>query len=204
MGVWSARTLRSGSATVTRTPIIKHIGRISQTFLSLTSLAPISSPMIIIEVSAPSVKSPMPTTRRTVPTKNIKNISPLTGTIEIIKRKTIAATGRTEPNDSFIFSKRFFFTSSPLDIQSDIYHIISYFKITGKIHNLSLLCFRKHILYHIKWVKRWTYKAKKILSLYGVYDIITVDNTKIYRQECFYEKNRFFYKPVFYFKNSSV
>jgi hypothetical protein len=43
-----------------------------------------------------------------VPRKNIKNISPLTGTIVSIRRKTIAVTGRTEPSDSLIFSIRFF------------------------------------------------------------------------------------------------
>ncbi len=108
MGVCSARTFRSGSATVTSTPIRKQTGRIKAIFLDFVRRAPIFSPMIIIDVSAPSVNIPMPTMSKIVPTKKEKNISPLSGTTVTDSKKTTAATGSTAPKDSFIFSIRFF------------------------------------------------------------------------------------------------
>ncbi|MPN55676.1 hypothetical protein SDC9_203360 [bioreactor metagenome] len=71
-GTWPARTVRSGSATVIMNPIMKLIIISNHSFLDFVSSAPILSPMGIIDMSAPRVKSPIPKINITAPiTKSI-------------------------------------------------------------------------------------------------------------------------------------
>jgi hypothetical protein len=76
----------------------------SQSFLVFVIFEPTYCPIGIIESSAPSVKSPMPTIRRRVPMIKEISIGALTGATVIKSKNTIAVTGSTDDSDSFIFS----------------------------------------------------------------------------------------------------
>lgn len=101
----SAKTVKSGSETVIKTPTKKNTGIMSHNFLVLTTPVPTYSPIGVIAVSAPSVNSPIPTTTNKTHTINVKNVSDGIGAIVKHKRRTIKDMGSTEENDSFILSK---------------------------------------------------------------------------------------------------
>ncbi len=58
--IWLAITFKSGSATVTRTPMMNVMRTISHIFRCLKSVPPTIVPIRVIERSAPAVKSERP------------------------------------------------------------------------------------------------------------------------------------------------
>ena len=64
------------------------------------------SPIGVIEVSAPRVKSPIPTIIIIAPIRNARNIDDGTGINVARRNNTIKVTGRTDDSDSFIFSDK--------------------------------------------------------------------------------------------------
>ena len=100
----AARICKSGSATVTITPITKLTNAISQIFLLSVSFAPAFLPISSMEESAPSVNSPMPRTSSRTPAQNDKKIPESTGATVAAKIATISATGNTEDKLSLNFS----------------------------------------------------------------------------------------------------
>ena len=100
----AARICKSGSATVTITPITKLTNAISQIFLLSVSFAPAFLPISSMEESAPSVNSPMPRTSSRTPAQNDKKIPDSTGATVAAKIATISATGNTEDKLSLNFS----------------------------------------------------------------------------------------------------
>lgn len=70
-GTVSAKTCRSGSATVTAKPSAKLNMRIIESFLLFVRAVPILLPIGIMEASAPREKNPMPKTTMTVPMRKL-------------------------------------------------------------------------------------------------------------------------------------
>ena len=103
-GVCAARTVRSGSAMVMITPMMKQDRAMIPTRLDLVSWMPTFSPMGIIAISAPSVKSPMPTISRNAPIKKSMSVPVGMGVMVMHSSITIAVTGRTAASDSRIFA----------------------------------------------------------------------------------------------------
>jgi hypothetical protein len=103
-GTWVASTVRSGSATVTRTPTRKNTAAIRDTRLLRASFRPKASPIGIMAISAPRVNSPIPTTRSTAPAKNSSRVSRDTGAAVIARSKMIRLTGNTLDRASWVFS----------------------------------------------------------------------------------------------------
>ena len=68
------------------------------------SFEPIYSPIGVIEVSAPSVKKPMPTITITAPIIKHMSIDAGTGINVASSPRTMSVTGKTDESDSFIFS----------------------------------------------------------------------------------------------------
>ena len=104
-----ARTDKSGSATVIKTPIIKQTIKSTHTFLDFVRPVPTCSPIGVIARSAPRLKRPIPKIRNTAQTANATisvTVKSTSGVKEIIK--TIAATGNTEINASLSFEKSIF------------------------------------------------------------------------------------------------
>ena len=112
-GICPASTCRSGSATVTIAPIIKHEAAISQILLLLASCTPTCSPIGIIAISAPSVKKPIPSISRSAPVKNSRRSAGGIGVIVTQSRKTIAVIGKTAESDSPILPLSFGFNIHP-------------------------------------------------------------------------------------------
>ncbi len=108
-GTCWASTWRSGSAIVIITPIIKamQIRKVSRRLL--VSCAPTRSPIIIIDRSAPSVKSPMPRISKGVPTAKRMSVPSGSGAIVRCRISTTTLIGSTEEIDSLILSHRFLF-----------------------------------------------------------------------------------------------
>ena len=102
-GTVSARTCRSGSAMVTAKPSIKLTIRINGRLRVLVSAIPMRFPMGVMEASAPSENSPMPTITKIVPIKKQSNKSVPTGAMV----RHITTIGSTEIADSRIFSMIF-------------------------------------------------------------------------------------------------
>ena len=103
-GTCSARTCRSGSATVISAPRTKHsrIGRAIP--FAFPRDAPIPCPIGVMERSTPSVNIPIPMIRRNAP-KEKRTITPgANGAIVTLSSSTMAVMGRTENRDSLIFS----------------------------------------------------------------------------------------------------
>ena len=103
-GTVSASTCKSGSAIVTAKPNAKLTSTISGSFFVFVSAVPILFPILIIEVSAPSEKRPIPITTITVPIKKFSIRSVLIGAMLKHNNVTIITIGRTERADSLIFS----------------------------------------------------------------------------------------------------
>ena len=86
------------------TPTKKETNMTSRRLLERVSFAPIYSPIGVIEISAPSVKKPMPMMTITAPITKQISIDAGTGMKVASRASTISVTGSTEDNDSFIFS----------------------------------------------------------------------------------------------------
>ena len=103
-GTVSASTCRSGSAMVMAKPSARLTSRISGRLRLLVSEVPMRLPMGVMEVSAPSVKMPMPTMIRMEPRKKLSRRSGDTGDTDRHKSPTISRIGSTDSADSLIFS----------------------------------------------------------------------------------------------------
>ena len=106
-GMWgtvSAKTCRSGSATVTAKPRTKLTSRISGRFRVLVSAVPILLPMGVMEISAPRENSPMPRIRNSVPKRKLSTRSVGSGDTVSDSRRTMITMGNTLFADSRIFS----------------------------------------------------------------------------------------------------
>ena len=103
-GVCLASTARSGSATVTSTPMRKQPARMSHSLRVRVRWVPTSSPMGIMAMSAPRVKKPMPRMSRAAPARNRHRVERSTGTTKAHSASTMRLTGSTAARDSWIFS----------------------------------------------------------------------------------------------------
>ncbi len=102
----SASTDRSGSATVISTPIKKQTIRSTAILRDLVRPPPICSPMGVIARSAPRLKSPMPSMRKTAHTQNAPSSAPVKLTSGVAARiSTTTVTGSTDINASRSFSR---------------------------------------------------------------------------------------------------
>jgi hypothetical protein len=93
---------------------------ISTRFFVLVIAEPIYAPIGDIELSAPSVKSPIPIIINTAPSIKARNIAAGTGNTVTRSNKTIDVTGRTDESDSRIFSDNIVLLKSFI-ILSNIY-----------------------------------------------------------------------------------
>jgi len=88
-------------------PMTKQAKTISGSFLDFARWAPAFSPIIIMDISTPSVKKPIPTVKRVAPTRNSISGSRGMGVMVMHRINTIHVTGRTDDKDSTIFSFNF-------------------------------------------------------------------------------------------------
>ena len=110
-GTWLASTCRSGSAMVIKAPIKNTRGMMGHTerLPIRTTSPPTPSPMGIMAMSAPREKSPIPTTRRMAPSRNIIRVpAGISGARVKLSTSTMAVMGITEESDSRVFAFRFF------------------------------------------------------------------------------------------------
>ena len=93
-GTWLASTCRSGSATVMIMPMRKPTTVMIHTFFRRVISEPTACPSGIMDISDPSVNSPMPAISITPPSKN--------ATMALVKHSTstISITGNTDVSDS--------------------------------------------------------------------------------------------------------
>ena len=110
-GTWVAKTWRSGSETVTTTPIRKLTETTTQSFRDPAIWDPACSPMGVMAVSAPRVKNPMPTMSSTAPAKKARRMSTGSGARVRQRTSTMAVMGSTEDRASRTFSPRTVFTA---------------------------------------------------------------------------------------------
>ena len=103
-GTVSARTCRSGSATVMAKPSRKLTPRISGIFFVRVSAVPILLPMGVMDCSAPSENSPIPTTSITAPIRKHSSRSGRIGVTIRHSRSTMTAMGSADSAASTIFS----------------------------------------------------------------------------------------------------
>ena len=106
-GTCCASTCKSGSEMVMMKPIIKLITIITGSFLERVIIVPTLSPMGVMDISTPTLKSSIPTVKRTAPIKNVIKILGGIGAIEKHKSKTIASMGKTAFKVSNNFSLNF-------------------------------------------------------------------------------------------------
>ena len=85
-------------------PMTKDKRQINQILRVFVMFVPTYSPMGVIDFSAPSVKSPIPTVISAVPKIKEMKMSFGSGVTVMASRRIIVDTGRTEDSDSFIFS----------------------------------------------------------------------------------------------------
>ena len=110
-GTWFASTCKSGSAMVIKAPMRNTMGRMGHTerLPRRTTSPPTLSPMGIMAISAPREKSPIPTTRRMAPSRNIIRVpTGISGARVKLSSSTRAVIGSTEERDSRVFAFRFF------------------------------------------------------------------------------------------------
>ena len=91
---------------VTTTPIKKLTDTTTHSFRDRVIWAPTRSPMGVMAISAPSVKSPMPRINSTAPIKKASSVSAGTGEIVKLSTTTMAVIGSTEAKASRTFSPR--------------------------------------------------------------------------------------------------
>ena len=99
-GTCSARTCRSGSATVMSTPMRKLRSTMTEIFREEVISLPTYSPRGIMDISEPMVKRPMPRISRMPPTRNAIMALLETGVRTKHSRVTMPMMGRTETRDS--------------------------------------------------------------------------------------------------------
>ena len=85
---------------VMATPSKKLSSKMSQSFLVLIMRDPMRLPMGVMDISAPSVNSPMPTTSKMAPIKKSSIRSVGTGTTTKQMAMTMSVMGSTEEIDS--------------------------------------------------------------------------------------------------------
>ena len=88
-------------------PSMKHNPIITGSRFDCAIRVPIRSPIGVIDISAPSVKNIIPTTRRIAPIIKAIRMPGGTGAIVKLNINTIAMIGTTASNDSFNFSDNF-------------------------------------------------------------------------------------------------
>ena len=103
-GTVSARTCKSGSATVIATPSIKLTTKIKTRFFDFVKEEPIFVPIGVIEISAPKSNKPIPTIIITAPIKKDSKSPDGNGAILKHNKVTITTMGRTESAELLIFS----------------------------------------------------------------------------------------------------
>ncbi len=102
--ICSANTIRSGSATLIKIPIIKVETMMSNKFLLFTNDEPICSPIGIKETSTPKLNKVIPNIMNNALTKNKARLQNGMDAMVICKRKTRMMIGMTEKEDSFSFA----------------------------------------------------------------------------------------------------
>lgn len=105
-GTCWASTWRSGSDTVTMTPIRKPTAATTQSFLERVMAAPTRSPMGVMAVSAPRENRPMPRITITAPIRKASSVSVGMGATVKLRISTITVMGTTEAKASRSFSQR--------------------------------------------------------------------------------------------------
>ena len=124
-------------------PIRKLTTITTHSFRDLVICAPTRSPIGSMAVSAPSVKSPIPTISRTAPTRKASNTSDGTGAMVKQRIRTISVIGSTEvsasrtfsPNTVFVWPIRFrqlpwiFSSKGPASLLCSVRFVIFYHKI---------------------------------------------------------------------------
>ena len=101
----SAKTVKSGSAIVTKNPSKKANIINSQIFLFLVTYLPVSSPIFINEISAPTEKKAIPIIKKIAPKININKFAISNFTNVKLKIIPIINIGKTERKDWPVFSK---------------------------------------------------------------------------------------------------
>ena len=91
-----ARICKSGSETVTITPMRKLINAISHTFFELPSVAPSLLPRGCMDISAPMVNTESPMIRQKMPMRNKRKVPVAIGVMVTAKITTIAAIGQMD------------------------------------------------------------------------------------------------------------
>ncbi len=109
---YPASICKSGSATVTITPIMKEINAINHTFRECVSTEPIFSPMTSIDISAPILNPASPTISSTAPTR--KSINGYTSSpSSTASAAIIRAIGRMLDSDSASLSLKAVLIGAP-------------------------------------------------------------------------------------------
>lgn len=111
--IWPARTIKSGSATLINTPIIKVITMINKSFLLFTVEEPMCFPIGIRETSTPRLNKVIPNIIIIALTKNNIRLHNGMGAMVKPKTKTIIMIGITDKVDSFSFSNNKSSTYTP-------------------------------------------------------------------------------------------
>ena len=99
-GTWLASTCRSGSATVMIMPMRKPTTVMIHTFFRRVISEPTACPSGIMDISDPSVNSPMPAISITPPSRNATMALLGTGAMVKHSTSTISITGNTDVSDS--------------------------------------------------------------------------------------------------------
>ena len=103
-GTLAARTVRSGSDTVMSVPMKKETRMTTQIFRDFVIVEPTCSPIGVMDLSTPSVKSPMPKIIINVPARKEMKIEFGSGVTVKDSARMIKDTGRTDARDSLSFS----------------------------------------------------------------------------------------------------
>ena len=123
-GTCSASTCRSGSEMVIMIPITRPMAMIIHSLRVRVMALPAYSPMGVMAMSVPSVKSPMPKISMSAPKMNASSALLDTGIMKKQIRNTIIVIGSTDASDSLHFSFKRFRLSS---ISSFLSHLIGRF-----------------------------------------------------------------------------
>ena len=105
-GTCWASTCRSGSDTVTMTPIKKPTPATTQSLRERVIAAPTRSPMGVMAVSAPRENRAMPRMTITAPIRNASSVSVGMGATVKLRISTMTMMGTTEASASRSFSHR--------------------------------------------------------------------------------------------------
>ena len=108
LGIRVANTCKSGSAMVMITPMVKLTRATKRNLRGLVMVAPMSSPIFIMDISAPMVNSPMPNISRTAPKRNSISVPTGIGEMITLNKNTMMVIGNTEYRASYVVSFSFF------------------------------------------------------------------------------------------------